>query len=716
MSGEVLDQLFGRCLGYQFSASYEDQLVGDLLHFAHQVAGDEDGSTVGRTGFHQLADPGDAFSIKAVHRFVQDEDLRVSEQRGGDAQTLAHTQGESADALMRDVLQSCLGEDFGDAGAGKPVALHQGLQEGVRRLPGMPGSAGDMRAYRTHRVAQLVVAHASDQGLAAGGCVESEDHAHGGGFAGTVGSEESGHCAGVDVHRQILNCVGASEIFAQRFESDHGVLLGLYSNPRNSQSPVHRLLVGIRWVPSPYFRRCRLGRIMRSMNSMTTSWKQIGLLTALALCAYLVPISTNGSWILLAPLSAFASYLAGRHVGSLLHGVLAFATGTVAATLTLVFSSHVSLLTFALNIITGLVLFALLPWWIGRARRNTVMFRAQEREHAVVQAELRERARIAEAMHDQLGHDLALLALSASALQVAVQRDTPAYKQAVRIREQADESIDHLHQIIGVLHDASQPEPLDPAVASMDRLLERARANGMEINYVHEGKNAMDPVAGGTAALLHQVVQESLTNAAKYAPNQQVDIELDTRVNPTQVRISNSLVGQALPVREAATGLKSLRRSLEAAGGMLQVNREAGRFELLARIPQASDRLSPKSTLAPVKKGTRGLMIALPVIVAAAIAAGLYLLQDATYKATALNPANFQQLQVGMDREEVSEFVSAKGLDEPLPVINAPSTPPAAQCRYFAAKTGVLDLGSEMFRLCFAQDILVSADHLYPTY
>ncbi|MGO2432044.1 MAG: hypothetical protein ACTH7E_12745 [Glutamicibacter arilaitensis] len=109
-------------------------------------------------------------------------------------------------------------------------------------------------------------------------------------------------------------------------------------------------------------------------------------------------------------------------------------------------------------------------------------------------------------------------------------------------------------------------------------------------------------------------------------------------------------------------------------------------------------------------------MIALPVIVVAAIAAGLYLLQDATYKATALNPANFQQLQVGMDREEVSEFVSAKGLDEPLPVINAPSTPPAAQCRYYAAKTGVLDLGSEMFRLCFAQDILVSADHLYPTY
>lgn len=151
---------------------------------------------------------------------------------------------------------------------------------------------------------------------------------------------------------------------------------------------------------------------------MTTSWKQPALLVALALCAYLVPISTNGAWILLAPVAAICSYLAGRHVASVAHGLLAFGAGLVTATVTLFLSAPVSLLTFALNILTGVVLFALMPWWIGRGRRTSFNFRAQERQHVVVQAALRERARIAEAMHDQLGHDLALLALQAGGLQI----------------------------------------------------------------------------------------------------------------------------------------------------------------------------------------------------------------------------------------------------------------------------------------------------------
>lgn len=453
---------------------------------------------------------------------------------------------------------------------------------------------------------------------------------------------------------------------------------------------------------------------MRSMSSMTTSWKQLGLLIALALCAYLVPISTNAAWILLAPCAACISYLAGRHVASLLHGVLAFAAGTLAAALTLVFSSHVSLLTFALNILTGLVLFTLLPWWIGRSRRNTVLFRAQEREHAVVQAELRERARIAEAMHDQLGHDLALLALSASGLQVTVEQGSEAYAQAARIREQADDSIDHLHQIIGVLHDPKQQAPLDPGVESIDRLLERARANGMDISYEQEGNSLSSLSADGASELFNQVVQEALTNAAKYAPNQQVRIQLDTRTSPAVLRIANSIAGDVPKTRPGATGLASLRRALDTAGGSLQISQAAGGFELLARVPLGNQHRSSPESHAPFMKISRRLMIAVPILAVAAIAAGLYLLQDATYKATALNPADFQQLQPGMSREEVSGFVTAKGLDEPLPVIKESPLAASADCRYYAAKTGVLDLGSEMFRLCFTGDVLISANHLYP--
>lgn len=477
---------------------------------------------------------------------------------------------------------------------------------------------------------------------------------------------------------------------------------------------MHRLEVCILAAPNPYLGRCLPAAILRSMLFMTTSWKQLVLLLLLALCAYLVPISTNGAWVVLAPLAAACSYLAGRHVSSLAHGLLALGAGTLAAGVTLALSSHLSLLTFALNILTGLVLFALLPWWAGRARRNAVLFRSQERRHVVVQAELRERARIAEAMHDQLGHDLALLALSSSGLQVSLEKGTPAYAQAARIREQADESIEHLHQIIGVLHEDGDQAPLGPAGSSLEQLVEQARAKGMKINFTRHGPSPQAPGSIRWAAVLRQVAQEALTNAAKYAPHAEVELELDTRSEQAVLRISNPLHGPVPPVRPGATGIASLRGALEAAGGSLAVHRTKERFELRACIAQSSSPPAPAGVHSPVKRASTSMLVLLPILAVTVIAAALLLLQHATYQATALHPSEYQKLKVGMDSGEVASLVRAPGLDEPLPVIDEPAPPENAQCRYYAARTGLLDLGSEMFRLCFTDDVLVSTDHLYP--
>lgn len=78
LPGEIPDELLGRCLGDQFSASDEDQLVCNLLHFAHEVAGNENRSSLRGPVLHELADPSDAFGIQSVHWLVQDEDLRVA--------------------------------------------------------------------------------------------------------------------------------------------------------------------------------------------------------------------------------------------------------------------------------------------------------------------------------------------------------------------------------------------------------------------------------------------------------------------------------------------------------------------------------------------------------------------------------------------------------------------------------------------------------------
>jgi len=60
------------------------------------VAGDEHGPALGGQRLHQVPDPADPLRVQAVDRLVEDEDGRVAEQRGGDAQPLGHAQGELA--------------------------------------------------------------------------------------------------------------------------------------------------------------------------------------------------------------------------------------------------------------------------------------------------------------------------------------------------------------------------------------------------------------------------------------------------------------------------------------------------------------------------------------------------------------------------------------------------------------------------------------------
>lgn len=214
---------------------------------------------------------------------------------------------------------------------------------------------------------------------------------------------------------------------------------------------------------------------------------------------------------------------------------------------------------------------------------------------------------------------------------------------------------------------------------------------------------------------MYQVLQEGLTNAAKYAPHSEVEVCFDAQVSALQLRISNSVCGEPPSPRPGTTGLVTLRKNLEVAGGSLQIFRSTQRFELLSTIPLANSAVPQDRGYPALKPTARWLLITVPLLVVAVVASGLYFLQDAMYRATALSPTDFQKLELGMSRQDVAELVSATGLDSALPVIQESAPPSGAQFRFFAAKTGVLDLGSEMFRLCFRHDLLVSADHLYPT-
>ena len=86
------------------AAAEHDEVVGGQRHLAHQVRGEEHGAALGGQAAHEVADPQHALGVEAVDRLVEDERGRVAEQRGGDAEALAHAEREAADALAGDRL------------------------------------------------------------------------------------------------------------------------------------------------------------------------------------------------------------------------------------------------------------------------------------------------------------------------------------------------------------------------------------------------------------------------------------------------------------------------------------------------------------------------------------------------------------------------------------------------------------------------------------
>ncbi|MCW8383490.1 sensor histidine kinase [Streptomyces justiciae] len=136
------------------------------------------------------------------------------------------------------------------------------------------------------------------------------------------------------------------------------------------------------------------------------------------------------------------------------------------------------------------------PWLGGRHWRQSRELaaagwsRAARLEGEQRQARLRERARIAQDMHDSLGHELSLLALRAGALQMAPGL-APEHRSAVAdLRTAAADATDRLHQIIDVLRDPDDPAPLTPPGETVPQLVARSAESGLSVR--------LDRVAAGT--------------------------------------------------------------------------------------------------------------------------------------------------------------------------------------------------------------------------
>jgi hypothetical protein len=180
-------------------------VIRGVLHLRHQVAGHEHRAALGRQRLHQVADPQDALRVQPVDRLVEHEQRRVTEQRAGDAEPLAHAEREPLGALARHLGQADQLKHLAHPAPGQVVRLGQAEQVVVGGPAAVHRLGVDQRAHLAHRIRQLSVLLAADGDGAGVRVVQAENQPHGGGLAGAVRAEEARHRARRHAERQIVD-------------------------------------------------------------------------------------------------------------------------------------------------------------------------------------------------------------------------------------------------------------------------------------------------------------------------------------------------------------------------------------------------------------------------------------------------------------------------------------------------------------------------------
>ena len=188
----LAQELLDAQVGDQPAAPDHDQMLGGQRHLAHQVRGEEHRAALGGELLEQVADPLDPLGVEAVGRLVEDQDLRVGEQRRGDPEPLAHAERELPDALAGDLLQADAVDHLVDAPARDPVGLRQREQVVVGRSAGVDGARLEQRADLVQRRRVVAVALPVHGHRPGGRAVEPEDQPHRRRLPRPVRAEEPG--------------------------------------------------------------------------------------------------------------------------------------------------------------------------------------------------------------------------------------------------------------------------------------------------------------------------------------------------------------------------------------------------------------------------------------------------------------------------------------------------------------------------------------------
>lgn len=214
---------------------------------------------------------------------------------------------------------------------------------------------------------------------------------------------------------------------------------------------------------------------------------------------------------------------------------------------------------------------------IGSAMRT----RGETRREQARRTATEERLRMAQDLHDGVGHGLAVIAMQAGVALHVLDRDPARARESLlAIRETSRESLDALRAELSRLstEPGGGPRAVRNGLADLPALVARVRAGGLDVDLRSEPVGVTEEVG----AVAYLVVQEALTNVLRHSGAASAHVEVTEEQGSLVVAVVDD--GQGGEVSEGL-GISSMRSRVEGRGGTLQVGPGERGFEVRAVIP-----------------------------------------------------------------------------------------------------------------------------------
>jgi signal transduction histidine kinase len=223
-----------------------------------------------------------------------------------------------------------------------------------------------------------------------------------------------------------------------------------------------------------------------------------------------------------------------------------------------------------------------------RARRAG---RDAERERRLAAAE--ERTRIARDLHDSAGHAINVILVQAGAARLLGTRDPEASQAALEtIEEVARQTLGEIDQLVRALREGEPAESRSgnveppPGLAALETLAKLHRSAGLALEISARGPRR--PLAPGVDQAAYRILQEALTNAARYGEGS-AEVEIGFGANALELAVTNPTHPGEL-IGEPGHGIIGMRERAALLGGMLEAGASDGTFRVHARLPYGRDR------------------------------------------------------------------------------------------------------------------------------